>query len=61
MTPMDITNTLNEIVSYRNILYKFVSAIIKKNEDGSIYYLAELKDLNANSICIVKLEDVVNG
>ena len=60
MTPMDITNTLNEIVSYRNILYKFVSAIIKKNADGSIYYLAELKDLNANSICIVKLEDVVN-
>lgn len=61
MTPLDITSTLNEIVSYRNILYKFVSAIIKKNDDGSIYYLAELKDLNANSICIVKLEDVVNG
>ena len=61
MTPQDITNTLNQIVSYRNILYKFVSAIIKKNDKGGIYYLAEIKDLNANSICIVKLEDVDNG
>ena len=61
MTPQDITSTLNEIVSYRNILYRFVSAIIKKNEKGEIYYLAELKDLNANSICIVRLEDVNNG
>ena len=61
MTPQDITSTLNQIVSYRNILYKFVSAIIKKNDKGEIYYLAEIKDLNANSICIVKLEDVDNG
>lgn len=61
MTPQDIIPTLNQIVSYRNILYKFVSAIIKKNDKGEIYYLAELKDLNANSICIVKLEDVCIG
>ena len=61
MKPQDITNTLNQIVSYRNILYKFVSAVIKKSEDGDIYYLAELRDLNANSICIVRLEDVNNG
>jgi hypothetical protein len=61
MTPQDITSTLNEIVNYRNILYRFVSAIIKKNDKGEIYYLAELKDLNANSICIVRLEDVNNG
>lgn len=61
MTPQEIVPTLNQIVSYRNILYKFVSAIIKKNDRGEIFYLAELKDLNANSICIVKLEDVSNG
>lgn len=61
MTPQDITNTLNQIVSYRNVLYKFCSAIIKKNDKGEIYYLAEIKDLNANSICFVKLEDVDNG
>lgn len=61
MTPQDIIPTLNQIVSYRNILYKFVSAVIKKNDKGEVYYLAELKDLNANSICIVKLEDVCNG
>lgn len=61
MKPQDITSTLNQIVSYRNILYKFVSAVIKKSENGDIYYLAELRDLNANSICIVRLEDVNNG
>ena len=61
MTPLEITSTLNQIVSYRNVLYKFVSAIIKKNDKGEIFYLAEIKDLNANSVCFVKLEDVDNG
>lgn len=61
MTPLEITSTLNQIVSYKNILYKFVSAIIKKNDKGEIFYLAEIKDLNANSVCFVKLEDVDNG
>lgn len=61
MTPQEITSTLNQIVSYRNVLYKFVSAIIRKNDKGEIFYLAEIKDLNANSVCFVKLEDVDNG
>lgn len=61
MTPKDITNTLNNFVSYKGTLYKFVSAIIKKDKQGEIYYLAEIKDLNANSICIVKLEAITNG
>lgn len=61
MTPQDIIPTLNQIVSYRNVLYKFISAIIEKNEKGEIFYLAEIKDLNANSVCFVKLEDVDNG
>jgi uncharacterized protein YaaR (DUF327 family) len=61
MTPLEITSTLNQIVSYRNVLYKFVSAIIRKNDKGEIFYLAEIKDLNANSVCFVKLENVDNG
>jgi hypothetical protein len=61
MTPMDITSNLNQIVSYKNVLYKFNSAIIKKDKQGDIYYLAEIKDLNANSVCFVKLEDVCIG
>ncbi len=61
MTPQDIVPTLNEFVSYKGTLYKFVSAIIKKDKQGDIYYLAEIKDLNANSICIVKLEAITNG
>jgi hypothetical protein len=59
--PQDITSTLNQIVSYKNTLYKLISAIIRKNDKGDIYYLAEIKDLNANSVCFVRLEDVDNG
>ena len=61
MTPQDIIPTLNQIVSYRNVLYKFISAIIRKKDKGEIYYLAESKDLNANSVCFVRLEDISNG
>ena len=61
MAPKDIVPTLNTFVSYKGTLYKFVSAIIKKDKQGEIYYLAEIKDLNANSICIVKLEAITNG
>jgi hypothetical protein len=61
MTPQDITSNLNQIVSYKNVLYKFNSAIIKKDKQGNVYYLAEIKDLNANSICFVKLEAVGIG
>lgn len=61
MTANDITSTLNQIVSYKNTLYKLTGVMIKKNDKGEIYYVAEIKDLNANSICWVRLEDVVNG
>lgn len=61
MTPQEIVPTLNQIVSYKNVLYKFDSAIIKKDKQGEVYYLAEIKDLNANSVCFVKLEAVDIG
>ena len=61
MTEKDILPTLNQIVSYKNTLYKLTGVMIKKNDKGEIYYVAEIKDLNANSICWVRLEDVVNG
>lgn len=61
MTPQDIVPNLNQIVSYKNVLYKFNGAIIKKDKQGEIYYLAEIKDLNANSVCFVKLEAVDVG
>jgi hypothetical protein len=61
MTEKDILPTLNQIVSYKNTLYKLTGVMIKKNDKGEIYYVAEIKNLNANSICWVRLEDVVNG
>ena len=62
MTAKDITQTLNQIVNYRNKLYKLTGVMIRKDKDGDIYYIAEIKDLNAkSSFCWVSLEDVVNG
>lgn len=61
MTANEITSTLNQIVNYKNKLYKLTGVMIRKDENGEIYYVAEIKDLNANSICWVRLEDVVNG
>jgi hypothetical protein len=62
MTAKDITQTLNQIVNYKNKLYKLTGVMIRKDKDGGIYYIAEIKDLNAkSSFCWVSLEDVENG
>jgi calcineurin-like phosphoesterase family protein len=61
MTEKDILPNLNQIVSYKNTLYKLTGVMIKKNDKGEIYYVAEIKDFNANSICWIRLEDVDIG
>lgn len=62
MTANDITSTLNQIVNYRNKLYKLTGVMIRKDENGEIYYIAEIKDLNArSSFCWIRLEDVDIG
>lgn len=61
MTPQDITSNLNQIVSYKNVLHKLKCAIIEKDEQGNIYYLAGIQDLNANSFGFVRLEAVDVG
>lgn len=62
MTENEITRTLNQIVNYKNKLYKLTGVMIRKDKDGGIYYIAEIKDLNAkSSFCWVSLEDVENG
>ena len=62
MTENEITRTLNQIVNYKNKLYKLTGVMIRKDKDGAIYYIAEIKDLNAkSSFCWVSLEDVENG
>ncbi len=62
MTANEITSTLNQIVNYKNKLYKLTGVMIRKDKDGGIYYIAEIKDLNAqSSFCWVRLEEVENG
>ena len=49
-------------VEYNGIVYKCVSAIIKRNKNGKPVYTAELTDRNNNSVSIVepaKIKEVV--
>ena len=49
-------------VEHNGIVYKCVSAIIKRNKNGKPVYTAELTDRNNNSVSIVeptKIKEVV--
>ena len=54
----EIIPNLNKKVTFNGSEYTLVGSAIRKNEQGKIFYQAELLDKNKNSVCIVKLEDV---
>lgn len=54
----EIIPNLNKKVIYNGSEYTFVGSTIRKNEQGKIFYQAEILDKNNNSVCIVKLEDI---
>ena len=54
----EIIPNLNNNVTYEGSEYTLTGSTVRKNENGQIYYQAELLDKNKNSICIVKLEAV---
>jgi hypothetical protein len=58
MEVKEIVPNLNRAVKYNGSEYKLAGSIIRKNEQGKIFYQAELLDKNKNSVCIVRLEDV---
>jgi hypothetical protein len=58
MEVKEIVPNLNRAVIFNGSEYKLTGSIIRKNEQGKIFYQAELLDKNKNSVCIVKLEDV---
>ena len=61
MQVKEIIPNLNNKVTYNGSEYKLNGSIVRKNEQGKIFYQAELLDKNKNSVCIVKLEDVEVG
>lgn len=61
MEVKEIIPNLNKIVVYNGSEYKLTGSIIRKNEQGKIFYQAEILDRNENSVCIVRLEDVKIG
>ena len=59
MEVREIIQNLNRQVFYGGSEYKLIGSTIRKNAKGEIFYQAELLDKNKNSICTVKLEDVI--
>jgi len=45
-------------VRYQNISY-YITGCTLRLRDGEFYYQAELHDINANSVTIAELEDVI--
>ena len=55
----EIIPNLNQRVRYKDSTsYTFTGGIVKKKENGEIYYLVELIDKNKNSLLIAGLEDI---
>lgn len=61
MEVKEIIPNLNRAVIFNGSEYILKGSIIRKNEQGNIFYQAEILDKNKNSIYIVKLEDVKIG
>ncbi len=58
MEVKDVKSRLNTDVEYQGSKYKFTSCILRKGNDGNLFYQAEIKDVKANSIIICKLSDI---
>lgn len=54
----EIVPNLNKPVTYKGNTYILTASVIQRNDKGELYYQAVIKDLKANSICYVKLEDI---
>lgn len=58
MEVKEIIPNLNRAVIFNGSEYILTGSTIRKNEQGNIFYQAELLDKNKNSVCIVRLGDV---
>ena len=60
MEVKEIMQNLNQRVIFRGSdNYTMTGCTIRRNNQGNIYYTAELLDnKNGNSVCIVRLEEV---
>lgn len=57
----EIIPNLNKTVIYKGSEYKLTGSTIRKNENGNIFYQAEILSKNGNTVYIVKLEEIEKG
>lgn len=54
----EVIPSLNKPVVYKGDTYILSGSIVRKDKSGSLFYQAEIKSLKANSVRIIKLEDI---
>jgi hypothetical protein len=60
MNLADVRRTYGKTVTYRGAQWRLDKCIESEDECGGYKYSLELHDLKANSVVIVKIEDVTN-
>lgn len=58
MEVKDIIPSLNKKVFYNECEYFLTASTIRRNEQGQLFYQAELLDKNKNAVYIVRLEEI---
>lgn len=58
MEVKDIIPSLNKKVIYKESEYILTASVIRRNEQGKLFYQAELLDKNKHAVYIVRLEDI---
>jgi hypothetical protein len=61
MEVKEIIPNLNRAVIFNGSEYILTGSTIRKDEQGNLFYQAELLDKNKNSVSIIKLGDVKTG
>lgn len=58
MEVKDIIPSLNKKVIYNECEYVLTASIVRRNEQGQLFYQVELLDKNKNAVYIVRLEEI---
>lgn len=58
MKRTEIKSRIGSIVKYKGVEYRFSGCILRVDNEGKLYYQAEITDMKCNSIVICKMEEI---
>lgn len=57
MKRTEIKSRIGSMVKYKGVEYRFSGCILRVDNEGKLYYQAELTDMRCNSLLICKMEE----